>query len=122
MPTITPMFITKEQITREVRQFIREYPTMSILFWHREMNKISCLLKEDNSEWKNELKGFKKQVKDGRLKISLNNNRTKTFEGKTFYQMVMNIIDDDGEFVQCPSPLSMMAFGYRRWFDILFHK
>jgi len=101
------MFMTKDQATTEIRHAIKDKAT--ILFYNEQMGRNSYLKKEDNPVWKVELKRFRKLVKEGKMEVNVHNNKDKTFEGKNFYQIVVQLLDKDD--LGGMSPMAAMGFG-----------
>jgi hypothetical protein len=96
---------TKEHVGVEVQHAVDN--GASIIFWHMGMGTTSYLKPEDNVVWKKELKGFRKNFKEGILTAIPHNNKKKVNEFGTWYQMILQPTDMD----KCPNcPLPMLAF------------
>tara|TARA_R110000803_G_scaffold34301_4_gene74975 strand:- start:6778 stop:7236 length:459 start_codon:yes stop_codon:yes gene_type:complete len=98
-------FYTKESIGESVQHAVNN--NASIIFWHMGISDVSYLKAEDNVVWKKELKGFRKNFKEGILTVLSHNNKKKVNEFGTWYQLILTPTDMD----KCPqSPLPMLAF------------
>ena len=109
-------FYTKESIGNNVQHAVDN--GASIFFWHEGMEDVSYLKPEDNVVWKKELKGSRKNFREGILTVHSHNNKKKVNEFGTWYQLILTPTDMDK---RPQSPLPMLAFsemvaGYPHYF------
>ena len=86
-----------------LREVLKEDPLC--FFWHQSTSQISYYLPQDNDDFKRELRSLKSQ----HVILRPQNNKTFEFEGKTYYQLVIQNQDDEGHPCQ---PLSTLGFNF----------
>jgi hypothetical protein len=69
----------------------------------------------NDDDYKNEMKRFQQMVKNGRLNIDEENNKTYEYDGVKWYSMVFNQFDKDGDLVACMDIGSIKIFD--TWVD-----
>ena len=94
---------TRGYIETMLREVLKEDPLC--FFWHQSTSQISYYLPQDNDDFKRELRSLKSQ----HVILRPQNNKTFEFEGKTYYQLVIQNQDDEGHPCQ---PLSTLGFNF----------
>ncbi len=82
------------------------------IFWVAQSRHPAYLYTKDNTNFKKQMKIWRKQAVEGVIKIYDCNIRDKEYKGRKYYGFTLSQHGDDGEIEMCRDPLSMFLFEY----------
>ena len=83
------------------------------IFWAGQQRQPAYLLKEDNEDFKKQMKAWRKQAVKGVINIHSHNSQEHTYKGRKYYGFTLQQHNPaTGELIDLRDPLSLMLFGF----------